>query len=236
MRKKLKIHCFMHVPFEGPGKILDWIGKHGHSVGYTRFWEGEDLPDASQTDLLVIMGGPMNVFDYHVHPWMEDEIAWVREFIDSGKPALGICLGAQILATALGSEVYPGDEKEIGWHNLRFLPTLGDYKVCRELPATRSVFHWHGDTFDIPRGAARIAESQCFPNQGFIYDGRILAMQFHLEVGKENVEALIENCGDELVKGPYIQSPEELLDPRRFNEENPELLFRFLDYLASRTI
>ena len=94
---------------------------------------------------------------------------WLNLF-ESGKPVLGICLGAQIIAAALGAEVYPGQEKEIGWYNLRFLPALGEFRICKELPATRKVFHWHGDTFHIPKGAARIARSQAFPNQGFIYN------------------------------------------------------------------
>ena len=86
----MKIHCIMHVPFEGPGKILDWVEEKGHSLEYTRFWQGDTLPDPEKISMLVIMGGPMNVFDYHMHSWMEDEIAWVQDFISSGKPVMGI--------------------------------------------------------------------------------------------------------------------------------------------------
>ena len=232
MEKPLNIQCFMHVPFEGPGAIRNWIDDHGHQLKFTRFYEGESLPDPESVDLLIIMGGNMNVFDYHIHPWMQDEIDWVSNFIQTGKPILGICLGAQIIATALGSEVYPGKQKEIGWHNIRFLPCLGDYKICKNLPPTRRVFHWHGDTFDIPEGANRIAESHTFPNQGFIYNGQVIALQFHLEVSRENVKELVENCRDELVEGPFIQSEKELLEESRFKKDNKELLFRFLAYLA----
>ena len=122
----------MHVPYEGPGVIADWIGKKGHHLEYTRFYEKDPLPDASEVELLIIMGGPMNVFDFHIHPWMQEEIEWVGEFIRSGKPVLGICLGAQIVAAALGEEVYPGPEKEIGWYNLQFLPSLGEFRIFKD--------------------------------------------------------------------------------------------------------
>ena len=223
----------MHVPFEGPGFILDWIGEKGHKLHYTRFYKGDALPDAVSVDLLIIMGGPMDVFDFHVHPWMEEEIAWVKEFISLEKPVLGICLGAQILAAALGEEVYPGPHKEIGWHNLRFCPALGDYKICKDLPITRKVFHWHGDTFNVPEGATRIAASHAFPNQGFIYNNKVLALQFHLEVTPESVRELVNNCRDELVDGPHIQSEKEILSEQHYFQTNQEVLHQFLDYLSA---
>lgn len=233
MRKALKINCFMHVPFEGPGLITDWVEREGHSLEYTRFYENEPLPDPDSVDLLIIMGGPMNVLDFHLHPWMKDELDWAGKFIMTGKAVLGICLGAQIIATALGSDVYPGKEKEIGWFNIRFLPGMGEFKICKNLPSSRKVFHWHGDTFDIPGGAIRIAESNLFPNQGFIYEKRVIALQFHLEVGPKNVDELVENCRDELVQGAHIQSENEILNLSRFSDENRLLLFNILDYLGS---
>ncbi len=236
MGRPLNIHCFMHVPFEGPGAILRWIKRHHHQLEFTRFYKGDPLPEADPIDLLVMMGGPMNVYDFHVHPWMQEEIEWVTAFIGSRKPLIGICLGAQIIATSLGSEVLPGEQREIGWHNLHFLPALGDYRICRELPSSRKVFHWHGDTFQIPAGATRIAESQAFASQGFIYDGRVVAFQFHLEVTPEGVRKLTENCRDDLVPGPYIQTGKEILEEKRFFRENQELMFRFLDYLSSLVV
>lgn len=223
----------MHVPFEGPGRIADWISEKGHRLHYTRFYEGDALPNASAVDMLIIMGGPMNVFDYHIHHWMEDEIAWVKDFIETGKAVLGICLGAQIIAAALGGEVYPGPHKEIGWHNLQFLPSMGDFKICSDLPITRKVFHWHGDTFNIPDGATRIAGSQAFSNQGFIYSNHVAALQFHLEVTPESVKELVSNCRDELVEGPFVQSEKEILSAQAPFEANQEVLFHFLDYLSS---
>lgn len=233
MAKSNRIHCLMHVPFEGPGVIADWASRKDHSLDFTRIYEKEPLPDPSSFDILVIMGGPMNVYDYHVHPWMQDEIEWVAGFIGSGKPILGICLGAQIIAASLGVDVYPGKEREIGWHNLQFLPSLGDFRIWKDLPPARKVFHWHGDTFAIPEGATRIAESQAFPNQGFIFENRIIALQFHLEVTPRGVKDLVEHCRDQIVSGPFIQSEKEIVGESRYFAANQELMFQLLDYLSS---
>jgi len=234
MGESLKIGCFMHVPYEEPGVIATWAEAHGHTMEYTRFYQGDSLPGTGTLDLLVVMGGPMKVFDFHVHPWMQEEIDWVAGYIVSGRPVLGICLGAQIIATALGAEVFPGKYREIGWHTLQFLPCLGGYRICKELPRSRKVFHWHGDTFHIPEGADRIAGTKAFPNQGFIYHGRVIALQFHLEVTPENVSAMVDNCRDELVEGPYIQHEREILNEKQDFQENQALMFRFMDYLAGQ--
>jgi GMP synthase (glutamine-hydrolysing) len=231
--KKINLACYMHVPFEGPGAILEWVKKGKHKIQYTRLYKGEKLPEPTGIDMLIIMGGPMNVFDFHIHPWMEEEIAWVKEFIRLERPVLGICLGAQIIAAALGEEVYPGPHREIGWYNLQFFPSLGNYKIFNDLPVTRKVFHWHGDTFDIPGEATRIAASQAFPNQGFIYRNKVMALQFHLEVTPESVKELVDNCRDELVEGPYIQSEEKILSEQKHFQSNQEVLFQFLDYLCA---
>jgi GMP synthase-like glutamine amidotransferase len=228
----IRIHCFMHVPFEGPGIIENWAHDKGHQMDYTRFYEKESLPEISEVELLVIMGGPMNAFDYQIHPWMEEEIAWVKRYMDAGKPLIGICLGAQIIAAALGVDVYPGKHKEIGWHNLQFLPSLGEFRIFGNLPDTRKVFHWHGDTFPIPAGALRIASSEAFPNQAFIHNKRTIALQFHLEVTLESVTGMVDNCRNELESGPYIQSEEEILKGAGFYDSNQPLMFRFLDYLS----
>jgi len=224
----------MHADFEGPGVIEDWAREGGHRMGYTRFYQQDPLPDASAIDLLVIMGGPMNVGDFHVHPWMEEEVGWIQAFILSGKPVLGICLGAQLIAFALGAEVYPGPVREIGWFPLQCMPCLGDFKICRDLPSVRKVFHWHGDTFDLPDGAVRIARTRAFPNQGFIYDRRVIALQFHLEVTPESVEGMLQHCGHEIREGPYMQAAEVIRQENAPYEENQGFMFRFLDYLQAQ--
>lgn len=232
MAGALHIRCIMHVPFEGPGVIADWVKKQGHHLEYTRLYLGDPLPDRSEIDMLIIMGGPMNVYDFHIHSWMQEEVEWLTDYIKAAKPVMGICLGAQIIAAALGVDVHPGKHREIGWHNLQFLPSLGDYRIWKDLPAARKVLHWHGDTFPIPEGATRIASSQAFPNQGFIYKKRVMALQFHLEVTPEGVQELVEHCRDELQPGPFIQSEKEILGENKYYESNQELMFQLLDYLC----
>ena len=234
MKSSLAIQCFTHVPFEGPAVIADWSEEHKHKLQITRFYENDPLPDPGKTDMLVVMGGPMNAFDYPTYPWLEEETEWVKQIISAGKPVIGICLGAQILAIALGAEVHPGPHKEIGWFNLRFLPCLGDYRICHDLPPMRKVFHWHGDTFSLPEGADRIAESKAFANQGFIYDSRVIALQFHLEVKPSSVKALVKNCGEELVDGPYIQDAGTILNEKAPYRDNQKLMHTIMDYLANQ--
>ncbi len=184
----------MHVAFEGPGVIESWAREKNHRLEYTRLYEGDSLPELKEVDMLVIMGGPMNVFDFHLHPWMQDEIEW---------------------------------------HNLQFLPALGEFRICKNLPATRKVLHWHGDSFPIPEGAIRIASSTAFPNQGFIYKSKAIALQFHLEVTPESVRGLVENCGDELVPGPHIQTEKQILGETGYYESNQQVMFQFLNYLSA---
>ncbi len=222
----------MHVPYEGPGIINDWISREKHDLSITRLYNNETLPEVSEIDMLVIMGGAMSVYDFHIHPWLQEEIEWVSLCIDAGKPVIGVCLGAQIIAAALDTEVYPGENREIGWHDLQFLPALGDYKIWDDLPPARKVFHWHGDTFSIPEGAIRIAVSQAYPNQGFIYNNKVLALQFHLEITPEGISELVKNCRKELVPGPFIQPEEEILAETRYFRSNQELMFHLLDYLS----
>lgn len=233
MPDQLRIRCFLHVAFEGPGIIDTWARENKHHMDFTRLYENDSLPEAAEVDLLVIMGGPMNVFDFHIHPWMQDEIEWIKDYIQTGKPVIGICLGAQLIAAALGVDIHPGTHKEIGWHVLQFLPSLGEFKICKDLPHSRKVFHWHGDTFPIPQGAVRIASSSAFPNQGFIFNRTCIALQFHLEVTSESVKGMVENCRNELVAGPYIQTEQEILDEKCCYEPNHQVMFQFLDYLSA---
>lgn len=236
MDDRLNVSCLMHVPFEEPGFINDWISRKKHDLSITRLFKNEVLPERSEIDMLIIMGGPMNVYDFHIHAWMQEEIEWVSSYIDMGKPVIGICLGAQIIAASMGVQVYPGENKEIGWHNLQFLPALGDFKIWDDLPPARKVFHWHGDTFPIPEGAVRIAGSQAYPNQGFIFDQKVLALQFHLEITPEGITDLVKNCREELVPGPFIQAEEEILAETRYFRSNKELMFDLLDYLSRQIL
>ena len=201
----MKLHYLQHVPFEGIGIIESWAKAKGFEISCTRLFTGEALPTIGSFDWLVVMGGPMGIYDHEVHPWLAEEKQFIKEAIDAEKTILGICLGAQLIADVLGARVYPGQQKEIGWfpiHRTEGAPPL--------LPEKLVAFHWHGDTFDCPAGATRLASSEACANQGFVYNQRIVALQFHLETTPQSMDALIENCADELVDAPFIQSAEEM--------------------------
>jgi len=229
----MRIHALQHVDFEGVGHIGRWIASRGHTLTLTRLYAGDPLPLLADFDRLVIMGGPMNIYEDDRYPWLAAERALIREAIGAGRSAVGICLGAQLLADALGSKVVAGKNKEIGWWPIRLTGAGKRSGFLADLPETPTVFHWHGDTFAIPPGAVHLAESEGCASQAFLYDQRILGLQFHLESTPETVRELVAHCGHELVPGRYIQSAAEIVavDPAVFGEIH-HLLETLLDRLS----
>lgn len=206
----MRMHALQHVAFEGLGHISHWIAQQGHRLSLSRLYAGEPLPELDSFDRLVIMGGPMNIYEDERYPWLAGERAFIRRAIAAGKSAVGICLGAQLLADALGSKVYGGTHKEIGWLPIRVTEAGQQSELWQGLPTAPVVFHWHGDTFDVPAGAVHLAESAGCVSQAFVYDNRILGLQFHLESTPQTVEAMLSHCGDEVVAGQYIQSEAQI--------------------------
>jgi GMP synthase-like glutamine amidotransferase len=216
----MRVHYLQHVPFEGLGSIGPWLRSAGADVTATRFFEDPALPDVADVDLLVAMGGPMSVNDEAGLPWLVAEKRCVREAVERGVPVLGICLGAQLIASALGARVYPNRVKEIGWLPIQAPPVAQEGLF--QLPPEIEVFHWHGETFDLPAGAVRLASSAACDNQAFQIGDRVVGLQFHLETTPESARAIVENCRDELVPGPYVQTEAALLgaDPRKYGAIN----------------
>lgn len=205
----MRAHCLQHVPVEGPAYIAEWLEAGGHELVITRLYEGETLPDPSATDLLIVMGGPMGANDDGAVPWLAAEVAFIRGVIEAGTPVLGVCLGAQLVARALGAAVYPNTEPEIGWLPLRSVAhgAKGVFTFPAELP----VFHWHSDTFDLPNGAVRLASSDACANQAFQYGDRVIGLQCHLEVTPVAVAAMVHAFGAQLQPAPFVQSEDEIL-------------------------
>lgn len=191
----MSVLILKNVAVEGPGTIEYFLTERNIPFRVVEMFR-EDIPAYEDAHTLVIMGGPMSVNDGDLYPYLAREEQVVREFLGEGKKVLGICLGAQVIAKALGAKVYPGSEKEIGWYDIELRgegirdtmmgrlaahPRAGDFwKIFR-------VFHWHGETFDIPRGAERLASSSLYENQAFRYGKTVYAFQFHIEVTKEMI-------------------------------------------------
>jgi len=228
----LRIHALQHVAFEGLGHIGPWSTARGHQLAITRLYAGEVLPPVHDFDRLIVMGGPMNIYQEDDYPWLRSEKGLIRQAIAAGKSVVGICLGAQLLADALGSPVFAGTEKEIGWLPIQLTEGGKNSGLLTGLPDEPIVFHWHGDTFAIPEGALHLAESQGCRSQAFLYGGRVLGLQFHLESTPETVGQILAHCRDELVQGRYIQTEAEIVaaSPECYQQIN-NLLETLLDRL-----
>ncbi|RUM87964.1 MAG: amidotransferase [Thermodesulfatator sp.] len=226
----MKIHYLLHVPFETPAAINKWADERGYGQSYTRLYEQVSFPDTDQYDLLVVMGGPMGVHDEQEYSWLAPEKEFISQAINGGKPVIGICLGAQLLAHSLGARVMKNRFKEIGFFQVALTPIGWNSPIFKALPGVFDAFHWHGDTFQIPEKGYHIASSEACPNQAFVYDDRVVGLQFHIESTRDSIEALVKNCGDELrEEDHYIQKPDVILDENRDFDQMHSVLYTFLD-------
>jgi GMP synthase-like glutamine amidotransferase len=228
----VNIHWFQHVPFESLGNIENWSTRNNHCLGVTRFHQHDPLPPMKEFDWLIVMGGPMNIYEDAKYPWLPEEKSFLRMAIEAGKTIIGICLGAQLIADALGSKAYATHYKEIGWFPIRKTNEAEKSPLFNDFPEVMDAFHWHGDTFDLPAGCVHIAESEACRNQAFIYEERVIGLQFHIEMTHQGAEKIISNCREEIMEAPYIQNAEEILsNADRFTEANKEM-DRLLDRLS----
>lgn len=197
------VRVLQHVPFEGLGGMAAWFDARGAHVEYTRLFESPVLPDPRSADMVVAMGGPMSVNDEQRYPWLSEEKAFLRCCIESGTPVLGVCLGAQLIAASLGARVFAGRHREIGWFPVEGVANGGE---VFGFPERATVFHWHGETFELPPDAVHLARSAACEHQAFQIGRHVIGLQFHLETTPESAALLIEHCGDELGGGEYVQS------------------------------
>lgn len=200
----MNVHVLQHVSFENIGSMESWLVAQGATVSYTRFYQPWSLPTLEPLDLVIVMGGPMSVNDEDILPWLKHEKQFIAEAIQRGISVVGICLGAQLIASMLGSRVYSNKHKEIGWFDL--ITTTDNGMMVYHFPESIMAFHWHGETFDLPDGAIQLAKSAACINQAFQVGNNVIGLQFHLEATPESVDAILQHCKDELVDGAYIQS------------------------------
>lgn len=260
-RQKLRIRVFQHVPFEGSARIGDWLAGRGHEIATTRFFEyapDRELPTVEEYDWLVVMGGPMSANDGGTLPWIVPERECIAEAVAAGKTVLGVCLGAQLTAAALGAEVYANYYREIGWFPVSIVPAaeapaadVADEAVDpagaahsarspRELFAafgpSVSALHWHGETFGLPYGAELLARTETCVNQAFAVGDRVIGLQFHLEATPESVAALVDGAAADLTDpGPRVASREDILAAHAPYAESNRHMDAVLTYLERRT-
>jgi GMP synthase (glutamine-hydrolysing) len=176
-----------HVPFEDLDSFAAPLQMRGYSIAY-REAPVDDLaaPDLAAADLLVVLGGPIGAYEDALYPFLKAELALIERRLKDGRPVLGICLGAQLMARTLGARVYPG-KKELGWAPLQ-LTTTGQRSPLRFIEPAMNVLHWHGDTFDLPSGADHLAATERTPHQAFAFSRHALALQFHIEASAPGLE------------------------------------------------
>lgn len=226
----MRVQVLQHVPFEGIGSIEAWLGSRRAEVGYTRFYEQHHvLPGLRGLDLVVVMGGPMSANDERALPWLAAEKAFIRGAIGAGVPMVGVCLGAQLIASALGARVFRNPHKEIGWFEVRATEADDTFRF----PASLTAFHWHGETFELPNGARRLASSQACANQAFQIGPSAVGVQCHLETTPQSLDAILEACRGELVEAPFVQSEAAMraAQPDAYARIN-EVMNRMLSYVT----
>jgi GMP synthase-like glutamine amidotransferase len=194
----MRVVAFRHVPFEGLGLIQSALEDCGISVDFPDlFREGATLPDLSNAAGVIVMGGPMSANDDLTY--LHQEMEMIRQTVERGQPVLGVCLGSQLIAKSLGARVYRNPVKEIGWSDVHLTDAGRQDPILSGLDVRETLFHWHGETFDLPAGAEWLAYSQACRHQAFRIGPNVYGFQFHLEVTPEMVAdwcAQDANCGD----------------------------------------
>mgnify|MGYP000225700075 CR=1 FL=1 len=236
----MRILCLQHDPLDGPGALLEWAETGGHVVSYCPICQSEPLPPLGSFDLLVSLGGPMGAYEEGKYPWLAEEKQYLREALASGKKILGLCLGAQLIADALGGRAFRHSCKEFGWQPIE--PT----EAGREWFGTSEVlekdgkgifyaFQWHGDTYTLPPGAVQLARNEATEQQAFLleghgpFGGKVLGTQFHLEWTEEMAREALAEPGVAPPSSPYVQSPEEILSDIALFDSAKKRFFALLD-------
>lgn len=187
-----------HVAVEGPGLLGAALQARGVALRTVRVFAGQPVPARCDADALVVMGGPMGVYEDDRYPHLRDERRLIESALAAGLPLLGTCLGSQLLASALGARVYPNTRKEIGWHAVELTAAAGDDALLGGAPDRFTPVHWHGDVFDLPAGAVSLARSALTAHQAFRHGANAWGLLFHLELDRAQLDSWLVAFADEM--------------------------------------
>lgn len=208
----MKIHALLHASFESVGCIESWAFHNNHSLSCTNTYLNEPLPDINTFDFLIIMGGPQSPREQNIYPYLTKEINLIKSSIDANKLILGFCLGAQLIAEALGATTPRSPEKEVGIWPITLTDEGKKDTLFKSFDNSFNVIHWHNDMPGIPKGAVLLASSAGCPHQAFRYMDRVYGLQFHMEITQDNAKTMCFHCADDLKPSKFTQSKEDLLN------------------------
>lgn len=233
----MRVHYFQHVAFEGLGSMSTWFYKHQISVTSTLFYEQNfSFPILEDFDLLIVMGGPMGVYENDVYPFLDQEKTFIKSAIEAGKCVLGVCLGAQLIAASLGEKVFANKGiKEIGWFPVQ---KVGNHEAFAAFPKSLSVLHWHGDTFDLPKETQLIYSTEKCANQAFVYKDKVIGLQFHLEADGKALNGFLENCSEEILTNRAQETVQEIAEIQKMqnSEETNLYMAKLLSYFKEKFV
>ncbi|WP_042355626.1 type 1 glutamine amidotransferase [Bacillus rubiinfantis] len=228
----MKIHYIQNDELATLGFIDEWVKNNHHQLTATKMYANEALPLLEEFDLLIILGGRMGAYEEEKFPWLIVEKQFIRKAIDAGKKVLGICLGSQLLADVLGGKVYPHTHQEIGWSPIEKTADAARVQLFNGIPQSFAAFQFHGDTFELPPDAIRLAQSRGCLNQAFIYGDCTIGLQFHPEFTEDIISNLQKRFGPELSEGEFIQHPNDWTNQHRLTENAKSILFTILNSLS----
>ena len=221
----MRINVLQHTPNEGPGSIQDWAHLHNHEFYVYHPYQFGNLPTADETDMLVILGGPMSPNDDL--DWIKQERVLIKQLLDQGKPLFGACYGAQQIAKTLGYEIGKAPHKEVGW-----APVYRQSTVIPGIPEKLVALHWHEEMFQVPDDAQLLFSSDLVKNQGFLLGTNVIGLQFHFEPQLDNVREMAVNDDEYPLNGNDLhQTPAEII-AHGVPAENQQVMFKLLDYIV----
>ena len=217
----MKVTIIKHIDIEGPGTIGDCLDDKNIPYNIIDIFNGEPLPNSlSDVSSVIVLGGPMNVYEEDKYPFLKQEDEFLKEAIEKDLPTLGFCLGAQLIAKAKGARVKQNHQKEIGWFKVSLADNSSNDPLFQGFQREFDVFQWHGDTFDIPDGAVKLAESELCPNQAFRVGKNIYGLQFHVEVTEEMIYQWIDAYKDEIDSLKGVVDPEQIISDTKAKSED----------------